>query len=445
MNKLISGGILLSLGILFSAFGLERTLGSHLIIAFLLSFGGYALLLCSPAILQSKHLRLLIGLGIGLRVILVFAFPSLSDDIYRFIWDGQLINSGINPFAQLPAYYLETGHEVAGLSQELYNRLNSPEYYTIYPPVAQGVFTLATWLSPNSWYGASVIMKLFLLAAELGTLWLLIRLLFHFALPQVRLLYYWLNPLIIIEIMGNLHFEGAMVAFLLLGLWGLVRSRWIMAAVGVALSVASKLLPLMLMPFLVKRLWARPFWIFSTALGISLALLFFPLLTAGFPDNFGSSLDLYFRKFEFNASLYYLARAYGYWEIGWNQIARFGPLLAKIAMASILLFAFLERGFKRSNWSNAKAWRQLAASWMWAFVIYLICATTVHPWYLCVPLVLSIFSQWRFLLLWSALIMLTYATYLTNPYQEMLWLVALEYLVVAAFAVWEWRFRKVAS
>lgn len=438
MIKLIIGGLLLSAGILFTAFGLDRTIGSQLMLAFLLSFAGYALLLSSSSSIQSQNFRALIGLGIALRLLLVFAFPTLSDDVYRFIWDGQLINAGINPFAQLPAYYLEAGHEVPGLTQALFNRLNSPDYYTIYPPVAQAVNTLAVYLSPNSWYGASVVMKFFLLAAELGTLWLLLRLLAHFALPQVRLLLYWLNPLVLVEIMGNLHFEGAMVAFLLLGFWGLIRSRWAQAATGFALSIASKLLPLMLLPFLVKRLWSRLFWRFSTVLGLLLILLFLPLITSGFPANFGSSLDLYFRKFEFNASFYYLARAYGYWEIGWNQIARFGPLLAKLALISILIFALLEGGFKRSKWASSASWKKLPEVWMWAFIIYLLCATTVHPWYLIVPLVLSVFTNWRFPLLWSALIMLTYATYLTDPYQEILWLVAIEYLVVAAFACWEW-------
>ncbi|MEM1357564.1 MAG: glycosyltransferase 87 family protein [Bacteroidota bacterium] len=451
---LFAGSLLLSTGVLYLGYGVDRMDFTSLFGSFLVSFAGYLVLVYRP---QPSSLKLLISLGITLRLALVFAFPLLSDDIYRFIWDGHLVASGINPFAQLPAFYLEPGNEVAGLSPELFERLNSPEYYTIYPPVAQGVFTVAAWLSPNSWYGASVVMKLFLLFCELGSLWLLWQL--FQARPQVpakvvkdqstngpvlpkdqkttRLLLYWLNPLIIVEIMGNLHFEGAMVFFLLLAYYWLQRSNWVASAAAMAASVASKLLPLMLLPFLIRRLWGRPFWIFSAAFGICCLLFFAPFLLAeDFIDGFRASLELYQRKFEFNASLYYLARAYGYYEIGWNQIARFGPLLAKVSAGGILLMALVDR---RRDWAS------LAEGWLWAFVLYLLCATTVHPWYLSVPIVLCCFTRWRFPLVWSFLIMLTYTNYLTVPYEENLWLVAAEYVLVAGFAFWEWRRRPLPS
>jgi hypothetical protein len=256
-----TGALLLAAGVLYLGFGVDRMNFTSLFSSFLVAFGGYLLLVRKP---DASNLKLLIGLGIILRVALVFAFPLLSDDVYRFIWDGNLVAAGVNPFAELPAFYLEAENAVPGLTQELFDRLNSPDYYTIYPPVAQGVFTVAAWLSPGSWYGAAVVMKLFLLACELGSLWVMWQLLG--ARPQVqrtvdeqgarattrlpgykttRLLFYWLNPLVLVEIMGNLHFEGAMVFFLLLPYFLLQRSKWVAAAAAMAASVASKLLPLM--------------------------------------------------------------------------------------------------------------------------------------------------------------------------------------------------------
>ncbi|WP_020568594.1 hypothetical protein [Neolewinella persica] len=538
--NLAFGTLLLAAGVTYLGFGVDRMDFTSLFSSFLVAFGGYLLLVRKP---DRGNMKLLVGLGIILRVALVFAFPLLSDDVYRFIWDGHLVAAGLNPFAELPAFYLETGNAVPGLSQELFDKLNSPDYYTIYPPVAQGVFTVAAWLSPGSWYGAAVVMKLFLLACELGSLWVMWQLfkgvrgekeegkkgqsstpfslsfLFSFkgAGPQVqetvkeqgpsgqpdnptprhpdtptprklenstpRLLLYWLNPLILVEIMGNLHFEGAMVFFLLLAYYLLQRSKWVAAGAAMAASVASKLLPLMLLPLLIRRLvhsvkksplpkntnaWApplrgrgaggevpregrflnreyllsiiksaRPFWIFSFAFGVSCLLFFAPLLLSeGFLSGFSSSLELYQKKFEFNASLYYLARAYGYLDVGWNQIAVFGPLLARTSAVGILLLALLDR---RSDWAS------LPVGWLWAFVLYLLCATTVHPWYLSVPIMLSCFTSWRFPLVWSFLIMLTYTNYLTEPYHENLWLVAMEYLVVAGFAFWEWRRRSISG
>ena len=502
------GAVLLAIGVIYLGYGVDRTNFWSLFGAFAVAFGGYFALVFRTSL---SRLRWLIGVGIALRVALVFAFPLLSDDVYRFIWDGHLIVSGQNPFAELPAHYLAKGNEVAGLSQALFDRLNSPDYYTIYPPVAQGVFTLAVWVSPSSWYGAAVVMKLFLLACELGSLWLLWRLfaartqdagfgykkVYHVAgkgedsvnlpsepssstksgpgergFPQTNLLFYWLNPLVIVEIMGNLHFEGAMVFFLLLAYYLLQRSRWIAGAVAMAASVASKLLPLMLLPLLIRRLWGtspqplsstpRPrlggegllsrnalrfyglnlvswvkngkrFYVFSLAFGVACLLFFAPLLLSpGFLDGFRSSLELYQKKFEFNASLYYVARAIGYLQVGWNQIATIGPSLAKAAAGGILLLALLDR---RRDWAS------LPVGWLWAFVLYLLCATTVHPWYLSVPIVLCCFTRWRFPLVWSFLIMLTYISYVAEPYQENLWLVAGEYLVVAGFFIWEATFK----
>lgn len=488
---LLSGMILVVVGIFYLGFGVDRTHFWSLFIAFSLSFSGYYLLVRKH--LNEGELLGLICVGIALRITLVFAFPLLSDDLYRFLWDGYLINAGENPFTHLPAWYLEAGHEVPGLSQELFNRLNSPDYYTIYPPIAQVVFTAATWLFPNSWYGAALVMKLFLVLCELGSLWVFWQLLG--ARSQVRtkvkergvltsddpsndsehqnlnvtataagsseahsdgpadrtnrrknLLFYWLNPLIIVEITGNLHFEGAMVFFLLLAYYLLQRSRWVAGAAAFAASVASKLLPLMLLPLLIRRLWrrkpnflagVRPFLIFSVAFGTITLLFFLPfLLSPNFIAGFRSSLELYQQKFEFNASLYYLARAVGYWQVGWNQIATIGPSLAKAAAVGVLLMALLDR---RSDWNS------LASGWMWAFVLYLLCATTVHPWYLSVPIALSVFTRWRFPLVWSFLIMLTYTNYLTDPYEENLWLVGGEYVIVSITIIYELWLRRAAK
>ncbi len=477
--SLALGTFLLSLGVLFLGFLVDRSNFWQVLWNFSAAFAGYFLLIQvrmkSDKERKRRLLLPLIFFGLLLRLLLVFAFPLLSDDVYRFIWDGQLLRSGISPFAQLPAYYMETGQGVEGLSRELFSHLNSPAYHSIYPPIAQLVFTTATSLSPHSWWGAAVCMKLFLLAAEMGTLAIFWRLLKEWNLPLERLLLYWLNPLILVEIMGNLHFEGAMIFFLLLALWAFVQSRWLLAAVGFSFSVASKLLPLMFLPFLLVRLWRAgrswPFWQFSLVFGILTSLLFAPLLLAGLAANFGSSLDLYFRKFEFNASLYYIAREIGYHQTGWNQIEKIGPAMGKVAAAIILGFAFVEALYQRSGLPNWRTfirrvyerlfpsllpvqwgikpatwlsqplanWLILPNLWLFSFCVYLLAATTVHPWYLSLPIVLCCFTNWRFPLLWSFLIVLTYTNYTSFPYEENYYLLAVEYLAVIVFFLYEWQ------
>lgn len=413
-------------------------------------------------------------IGIAMRLILVFCLPLLSDDVYRFIWDGQLVIQGYNPFHYLPSTLMEEGPAIQGLTPDLYEALNSPNYYTIYPPIAQATFAIATYLFPTSIYGAAVVMKVFLFLFELGSVWLIIRLLAHWQMPIKNSLLYALNPLIIIEVCGNLHYEGAMVFFLLLGIWLIVKGRFYSSAAMLAFSVASKLLPLMFFPFWVRRLGGRGsgevgemssgevvnkgsgeegndrsgeavkvggriyafiqkqlkallqidikknILYFGFAF-IVLAALFSPLLNRVFIQNFGNSIGLYFQKFEFNASIYYLLRWVGFQFVGYNIIATIGPRLAMGTLTGIVLLFALERNPK---------WERLPLQLLWAICLYLLFTTTVHPWYTSLPIVLCLFTRFRFPIIWSGLIYLTYINYSTEVYHENLWVVGIEYGVV---------------
>lgn len=389
-------------------------------------FGLYFWLLLRAA---SIHLYAWLGVAVMLRLVLLGAFPQLSDDIYRFVWDGRLWNAGINPYDHLPVWYLQPEHAVPGLDAALFARLNSPAYHTIYPPVAQAVFALACWVSPDSLLGASIVIKVFLLACEVGSMVLLVALLRHFRLPEHHALWYALNPLIILEVVGNLHFEGAMICFLLLGWYFLIRGTTLFSAVFVALSVASKLLPLMFLPFLIRRLgWRRSIGYFAL-LGACLVLLWLPLFNASFFTHFGSSLQLYFKRFEFNGSVYYALREFGYMVWGRNILKTIGPWLGLTVLVGITWYALRER---RSDWGS------LPGAWLFSISLYLLLASTVHPWYAALPLVLCIFTPYRWPVLWTALIPLTYITYRDPGFHENPWLIALEYGLVIAFGIWEW-------
>ena len=110
--------------------------------------------------------KYLFGLGLVLRVLLLFTLPVLSDDFYRFIWDGRLLMNGQNPFEHLPADYLNQGLE--GIDSNLYNQLNSPDYFTIYPPVNQFVFWVAASVSGDNLLLAVNLMRAPILLADIG-------------------------------------------------------------------------------------------------------------------------------------------------------------------------------------------------------------------------------------------------------------------------------------
>jgi alpha-1,6-mannosyltransferase len=377
---------------------------------------------------EGKALRRWLTLGALLRLALLFSMPALSDDVYRFVWDGRLLAQGYNPFAYTPSYLMESGSPPPGLDAALYERLNSPHYFTIYPPVAQGVFAFSAWLFPNSLPGSVLTMKAFLIGCELFILALSPRLLRAYGRAPGFALFYALNPLVIIEVSGNLHFEGAMASFLLLALWYLKKDRLLASAGAMALSIGAKLLPLMFLPFFIFRLGWRRSGLFFSALGLALIALFFPLASKFFANNFGQSLDLYFRKFEFNGGIYYLLRWIGYQKVGYNMIATIGPSLALITLLGIAAASLLDR--ERSKDS-------LPGRMFFAICLFLFLMPTVHPWYVILPVALCAFTGFRFPLWWSALITLTYVNYSYSPYWENLYVVALEYLIVAAILVFE--------
>lgn len=352
-------------------------------------------------------------LAIAARFSLIAAIPNLSDDVYRFIWDGRLLIQGINPFDHLP-------RELPDMDPALFNRLNSPDYYTVYPPLAQLTFFAAAGLFPKSILGATIVLKTIHAILDTGTILLLERM----GISKRSVLLYALNPLIIIELTGNLHFEAGMLFFLALALWWMVQGRWYRSIWGWMGAIGAKLLPLIFLPFLLRRVR----WSWFALLGLGLLVLFSPLLNPWFVEHLGSSLGLYFQKFEFNASLYFLLRGVGKWITGYNLILYLGPVLSALTLLFIVRLAWLEKEWK---------FDRLPVLWLAAISCYLLCSTTVHPWYLALPVFFSALTKYRFPIVWSGLIPLTYLAYREPVVHLPGWVSWLEYGVVFGYLLWE--------
>jgi hypothetical protein len=405
----------------------EQTAFNKIALCFSLAFVAYFIILSDKKLLQNWRFWLVVGLL--LRMILLFGMPTLSDDIYRFIWDGRLWLVGEHPFAELPVAIMERPEQPPGINNELFQLLNSPAYYTVYPPFAQATFVLACSLFFKQILGATIILKLILWACELGTLLLMPVLLKRINLPQHNVLIYALNPLIIVELVGNLHYEAAMVFFLLLAMYALLSQKKWISALFFTGSILAKLLTLLFLPFIWTRLgWRKSIPYYILVIGLTL-FCFLPLYNETFIRGFGSSIDLYFRKFEFNASLFYLMRWVAYPFTGYNIIQLVGPKLGFLAVATIGLWGLLDR---KTDWAS---FFQRA---LFSICLYLFLSTTVHPWYTVLPIACCVFTNYRFPIIWSALIWLTYLNYSYPVYSENLWIVALEYTIVFSWLLKEW-------
>lgn len=416
---------------IFLGYGVTRADFGAFITVYGLFFALYLRLASHLKDQPETTLRWYIGLGIALRICLLFSLPQLSDDYYRFLWDGRLTMAGIHPFAHPPDYFMAQQTLPPGIDAELFSRLNSPQYFSVYPPVCQAVFALAALPDGQSWWSNVLIMKLFLLVCELGTLWLLSRRNIRDGAAQQYFpaLLYALNPLVLLEIMGNCHFEGAMIFFLLAGWQALRRDKIMPAAIWWALATASKLLPLMLLPIVWAWLGARKGLIFIAVFGAASLLLFAPLLAV--LPNILESLDLYFRQFQFNASVYYILRGAGFWWKGYDIGETLGPFLGLMTLTGILLLAWRtrDRVALPGGWIGLRP-VGFEAAIVVALSLHLFFSATVHPWYITVPFAAGLLGGAHFPLVWTGLAALSYSHYAAGGFEENYWLIALEYGVL---------------
>jgi hypothetical protein len=427
---------------LWFAFGLERTEALKLVILY------SALFFCAYKILKASgfYFRILAISTILFRILFLLAIPNLSQDFYRFIWDGQMIIAGFNPYLTTPDYQMEMGILSNFPNQiELYEGMGtlSASHYTNYPPLNQLCFILANLFPGKSILSSVIGMRLIIIAADLGTLYFGKKLLERFKLPSNRIFWYILNPFIIIEFTGNLHFEGVMIFFLIWSLYLLHSGKWKWAAVILGCSISVKLIPLMFLPlffwwFMGPKKQEKPFFTRMTKLiGFyfititTVIAFFFPFISMELINNYSKTVGLWFGNFEFNASIYYLAREIGYAITGYNEIAIITKILPVISILVILGFAL----FKSNNTIP-----KLSTSILLAFTLYLFLSTTVHPWYLSTLVILGVFTNYRYPIIWSLVIILSYLSYLsigTSDKSENLWIIGLEYGIIFAAFIWE--------
>ncbi len=393
-----------------------------------LLFGFYLLILYGRSF--KSNVKIVIGGALLLRLALLFMTPNLTDDYFRFIWDGLFLANGHNPYLIIPSTFMDSSQTVPGISQALYEQLNSPQYYSAYPPVCQFIFGLSAKLCGGNILGNIILLGVFILLAEFGTITLLYKLTRIFRLPAALVLIYAFNPLVIIELTGNLHFESIMLFFLLLAVYFLIRERQFVSAISFALAIGTKLFPLIFLPLLIKRMGIGKSLRYFIIVGTTVSLLFAPFFSLQSISNYLSILARYFQVFNFNASVYSLIKWIGYQMAGYNIITTLRLLLPIISFLIIMAIAFREKVVN---------WQSLFTSMLFCLTAYFLLSTNIHPWNLAPLVLLSVFTSYKYALPWSLLVILTYVTYQSLPYSENLLFVAIEYLTVVGWMVYEIR------
>ena len=318
--------------------------------------------------------RILLGGAVLLRLTLFPALPDLSDDLYRYVWDGWLSVSGVNPFRFIPA-----APELARFQDsDLFSAINSPDYHSIYPPLSQIVFLAGGGVYEwAGWPAAAFAVKAVFILMEITGLAFLFGAVRAMGIRPGMLALYALNPLVLITLTAGGHSESGLILGFGMMAYGIAQRKQKLSWLGLVLAGAAKGIPFLLGPLLLRRQWEetgprKTLGAAAPAFFLGLALLA-PFYFPGVVQAVGSSADLYVRLFEFNAGLYFALKEAGLWLTGADWGKTIGPILRGIFLAGAA-WGWLrwpirrEEGFFRASLA--------------VLGLYLLTATTVHPWYL---------------------------------------------------------------
>ncbi len=410
------------------AYHLDRTNFIQLIALFAGTF-----ILCFKLIQFEKwNTKFLVIAGVLFRFVFLFAEPNLSQDYYRFIWDGELIIQGINPYLSVPNTLINENTLQITNAQTLYEGMGSlsAKHYSNYPPLNQLLFSIAALLSGKSVWGAAFVMRIMIILADVGIFYFGRKLLQQLNRSTHLIFWYFLNPLILIELTGNLHFEGVMLFFFVASMYLLSTKKWMLAAVLYGFSISVKLVPLLFLPLFLKHFKLKHSLLFYSVVGTTCLLLLFPFFSSEFISNYSETIGLWFSNFEFNAGLYNAIKkiAIQFDAKPWELIKTYGKITPVITIILVFLFTFLRKNQKMTV---------LVTSMLWILVLYYFISPTVHPWYISFVILLTIFTSYRFSLVWSATVILSYWAYSNSDFKEHLGLLSIEYLLVFGFMIYE--------
>jgi hypothetical protein len=375
--------LLLALGAAHGGFVLIENLSARVLPTVLLLLAASVTLWLGVGWLRRVPLTktTVIGGAILLRLLLLPLPPTLSDDVLRYVWDGEVAAAGFNPYRLAPG-----DPELAQLRDEQWDRLPHKDVATVYPPLAVAVFALASRLPEPI-----LALKTIFSAADICTCWLLLSIAERRRAPRARVLLYAWNPLAVLEIAGMGHVDslGILAVVAAVYLLTLPQPQSLPLVIVATAAVLAKIVPLVAWPAWARRS-RRPLVFMLTGAGLlCVALIPVAVATGGVPPGllrFGIS-------WEFNGPLYeplwrvleqvdlrgFIERVLDAAKslTGWHEsVNRLYPFNYPQFVAKVVLFGVSVPFFLR-------AWRisdPVQATGR-VFSLLLLFSATVYPWY----------------------------------------------------------------
>jgi hypothetical protein len=410
------------------------------IVWFLLAFGAYLMALFWVE-KRPVPFRWLWGAAVFFRLMLLLTTPTLSDDVYRYMWDGHLATNGVSPYS-----FAIDSADLDFLDIPIRAQANNTWMASPYLPGAQFFFfgiTAGLPLSP-------LFMQIAMVVFDLLTAWIISRLLMIAHLPQKRLLLYLWNPLVVVETAHGAHIDAWMNLLLFGAIYFTFRinrqankSAYGRLLAGflpptlLSLATLTKIVPVMLFPILFWR-WA---WRQRIAYVLMNCLILVPFgvqsgwgLT-GQLDGTGlfGALRIYGRQWNFNSGLFHWFEDYQRSE-GMTDPVSAGKVVVVVILLLLIVSSFFLAREKSSLLPSLRLMTLPIAA-------YILLSPTMHPWYLMFLLVFLPFlaptdheggrfwlmsAPWLYL---SGALIFSYLTYL-DPHQfgELEWVRRLEWL-----------------
>ncbi len=284
--------------------------------------------------------------AVAFRIPPAVAPVGADNDMVRYMYDGRLQRLGFNPFEVVPA-----DPSLAWTHTDQTRRMPSIRARTPYPAAAQLFFRLVVTIRETS-----RAMKWALVACDLLTMWVLVMWLRQTGRsPWLALLYAW-NPLVILEVAHSGHIDALGALWIAVSAWMLSTGRGMRAAIAFVLAVATKLLPIVLVPLYWRRIRFRD----GLVAAIALAALYFPFRSAGMlPLGAVPNVVAFIR---FNGPLFkWLAAMFS------SQGAAGAAVLGGLAVAT---------------WMRFRRDAGDPAAWAWPMAVSLAAAPVIYPWYL---------------------------------------------------------------
>jgi hypothetical protein len=372
--------------------------------------------------------------GLALRVPAWLAPPAHSDDVHRYLWDGQVQRAGINPYRFAPE-----APELAGLRDDNWARVNNRSLPTIYPPLAEAAFAAAPSL--GAWK----------LVAALGDL--AVALLLYWGLGDRRRVVLWAwSPLVVMELGLDAHVDALGIALLVGGLVAWERGRAAAAGALVAAAAAVKLLPIVAL----LGMRRRRAWMAAVLVAAALAL---PYAAAG--PRMSGSLGEYSRRWRANDGAFALLYVAAERVVAQTRFAGRYDMAGSPRLARLMtgrdrdtLFPDEVASFLARLWAGAiflavvawALWRRASAARLTEVAIgaFVLLTPALHPWYVLwlLPLVAAGGSPaWLVLALLAPLGYRPLDGWLAGgPWRDPVWTRALEHgLTLLALAIDRWQ------